>query len=89
MLCSLKDHLGTRMCDLDHPILAGAENIDKLSLSLHFIYLIAYLYVFTHSWLVKNPIISILVTNPVFLRWECHSLAWYSSNLCRSAMFSG
>jgi hypothetical protein len=29
MLCSSQDHLGTRTCDLDHPIFAGAENTDS------------------------------------------------------------
>jgi hypothetical protein len=28
VLCSSQDHLGTGMHDLDHPILAGAENTD-------------------------------------------------------------
>jgi hypothetical protein len=31
MFCSSQDHLGTGMCDLDHPILAGAENTDNTS----------------------------------------------------------
>jgi hypothetical protein len=29
VLCSSQDHLRTGMCDLDHPVLVGVENIDK------------------------------------------------------------
>jgi hypothetical protein len=29
VLCSSQDHLRTGMCDLDHPILVDAENIDS------------------------------------------------------------
>jgi hypothetical protein len=29
VICSSQDHLRTRMHDLDHPILAGAENTDS------------------------------------------------------------
>jgi hypothetical protein len=29
VLCSSQDHLRNRTCDLDHPVLAGAENTDR------------------------------------------------------------
>jgi hypothetical protein len=32
VLCSFQDHLRTGMCDLDHPILARAENTDSQGL---------------------------------------------------------
>jgi hypothetical protein len=31
VLYSSQDHLGTRTCDLDHPILVGAKNTDMCS----------------------------------------------------------
>jgi hypothetical protein len=32
--------------------------------------------VFVHSCFVENPLIDLEVTNPSFLRWFYHTLAW-------------